>query len=50
LEMIAFFHKLLNTPKNGDRVTLINCIKIGANLFGRSDQKYFRVTNNTDLP
>jgi hypothetical protein len=50
LKMAAFSHKSLNTPKNRDRVTLINSVKHGADLFGRSDQTYSRVTNNTNLP
>jgi beta-1,4-mannosyl-glycoprotein beta-1,4-N-acetylglucosaminyltransferase len=50
VKMASFSHKSLNTPDNRDRSTLINRVRNGLDLFGRVDQTYSRVNNNTDLP
>jgi beta-1,4-mannosyl-glycoprotein beta-1,4-N-acetylglucosaminyltransferase len=49
-KMGAFSHMALDTPENRDRPTLVNRVRNGLDLFGRIDQTYSRVTNNTDLP
>jgi beta-1,4-mannosyl-glycoprotein beta-1,4-N-acetylglucosaminyltransferase len=50
MKMGAFSHKPLNTAENRNPLTILDRVRNGLDLFGRTDQLFTRVENNTDVP
>jgi len=49
-KMGAFSHKPLNTVENRNPVTIKNRVRHGLDLFGRTDQLFAKIEDNTDVP
>lgn len=49
-KMGSFSHTPLNTPENRDESTMLDRVRNGKDLFGRTSQVYERVEHNRDVP